>query len=138
MKKGFLAFVVIAILFSTSCKKDEEKNITIVGKWTLSEQGWDNNHNNKIDPGETYTSTTGLGAFIGFMYLETDNTYSTSHSWAGRPEFSSTGTYTYATNVLTMVDDSGTNSLTVMSLSSNKLIVRSTLDLNPAWKIYTR
>ena len=73
MKKTFSAVAIATILFASSCKKDDKDDVSIVGKWTISEIGADNNDNNKVDAGETApASAIGL---TGFLDLKSNSTF---------------------------------------------------------------
>ena len=128
---------VATVLFSTSCKKDEDEAVTIIGKWTLSEMGTDSNNNNKVDAGETAAaSTVGLSGFLDF---KSNNTFSASFSIGGMTE-TAAGTYTYANNSLTTVESGDTEVMTINSLTSNKLIIKNAAEGSGSatWEVYTK
>ena len=136
MKKVLLSMAIAAVLFSTSCKKDEAE-VTIVGKWTLTEVGADANNNNKVDQGETGpVSAVGLS---GFVDIRGNNTFTISATFMGQAE-TVTGTYVYSNNMLTTVAEGETDVATVNTLTSNKLILKNAAEGSAAatWEVYTK
>lgn len=129
---------VAAVLFSTSCKKDDEANVSIVGKWTLSEVGTDANNDNKPD-GETGPVSADL--YSGSLDVKSDNTFTLSQTWRGGQTETVSGTYTYSNNTLTTIAGGKTDLVTVNTLTSNKLITRRTETEEffvATWKVYTK
>jgi hypothetical protein len=136
--KGQMA-VLCFLLIVMSCSKANDSsnnNGTIVGAWSLSEFGIDNNSNDIIDAGETKTAAQ-IGAY-GSLTLNSNNTYSTM-IFDGANPYSESGTYDFLNGVIRTTTGRGTfNDYKVLTLTNNRLVIKQTTSSPANWIIYTK
>jgi hypothetical protein len=129
-----LSLFSILVLFS--CKKSDTNTptATIVGTWTLSELGTDNNNNNVLDAGET-APASGAG-ITGTVTFNSNNTYTETVVVSGSTS-TVNGTYTYAGNVLTATPSGGSAIVsTVVTLTATKLVNKE--NSNSQWEVWIK
>lgn len=125
MKKTMTTICLIfsSFLLLPSCKKEAPATevVSIVGKWTLTETGSDDNQNGRLDAGETsaisgYVETFDFKADKSFeMIYKSDNSTDTLR-----------GTYTYENNTLIISAIGRSEEVyVVLSLAKDSLIIRS-------------
>ncbi len=131
-----LLMITSLVLTASSCKKNNDLNTRemLIGTWTLSEIGSDNNNNNEIDTGETFPSVT--SDTRDTMTLRNDNTYTDIYNSGGingihRNEL---GTWTYGNNRINLITPSKSDYMPVHSVTSNKLVVK----VENLWSIYIK
>jgi hypothetical protein len=128
MKKVFLSVAVLATLFA-SCKKDDDNNNKsrhdmMVGTWMIDQFGADVNNNQTIDIGETSDS-----ALNGFFTFSANGALTTASHFIGLPADTLTGTWALVNNdnYLQLVSDDGDTSYSLIkSISNNNLTLLDT------------
>lgn len=124
MKKIMTAIYLIfsSFLLLSSCKKDATiKPISIVGKWTLTESGSDNNQNGILDAGETSV----ISGYVETLDLKADRSVEIIYKSVNTTDTLS-GTYVYENNTLRVSAIGLADEVNdVLSLTTDKLIIRS-------------
>jgi hypothetical protein len=96
----------------------------LIGTWTLSEIGSDNNNNNKVDAVETFRPDTSNTS--GTITFRSDNTYTDIHKsgGVGGINVNQSGTWTYSNNRINLLTPSGPDYMPVHSVTNNNLVVK--------------
>jgi hypothetical protein len=131
MKKVFLSIAVLATLFA-SCKKDDDNNNKsrhdmVIGTWTMNQWGADANNNQVLDAGETVP--TSASTVNGTFTFNANGTAVAVASFLGITDTSS-GTWALVDNdnYLQTISDGDTTYMLIKSISNNNLTVLDTTD----------
>ena len=123
MKKTITAVYLIfsSFLLLSSCKKDtpSKEAVTIVGKWTMTEQGKDRNQNGKPDSGEMEAIAWGRET----IDFKANKTVEFIHSGIGSAATGTT-TYTYDNEKLVLTRNGITETVDILSLTKDNLTLR--------------
>jgi hypothetical protein len=127
MKKSILSIAVVAAMI-VGCKKsddDKSRRDMLIGKWTISQFGFDANGNGIVDVGETGPAVDSI--FGGNITFNSDGSLSTI-STSGGTNDTSTGQWSLLSNdtYLRTITDGDTTDAEIKALSSNSLTVRDT------------
>ena len=120
MKKisSILVLACLLLVAATSCKKDDKKEDTVLGKWTLVKGDWKQTFNGQVFTGSETFSASDVATF------NENKTF----TWTAGEE-SMAGTWTQDGNIITlsaMEDDQPVQvEYTIKTLTSTTLIVHS-------------
>jgi hypothetical protein len=129
------AMLTVSVLLF-SCGKKDKVSAGIVGTWTLSEYGADNNNNNIAEANELESvSSVGVSGTVTF---NSNNTFTAVTNFGGASQ-TETGTYTYSNNTLTTTTNGGSpDVLIVNTLTNNKLIIKDDSSTPADWTVLTK
>jgi hypothetical protein len=115
--------LVMGLSFTSCGSDDDSNNSSIVGKWNFSTAKYTVNgtvtYNGPYDDNEVGCAADNVELFANGTALETDY-FNSDCDFDTYPS-----TYTRNGNTLTVTDDGDVNTLEILELTSNKLVLRS-------------
>lgn len=128
MKKVFLSVAVLATLFA-SCKKDDDNNNKsrhdmLIGTWTINQWGTDANNNQTLEDGET--TPTSDSTVSGAFTFNANGTATAVVSGLGM--ISGTWALVNNENYIQTISGTDTTNMLIKSISNNSLTVLDTSD----------